>query len=195
MKKIALIGLETNEGAVILDELLAKEYVITAMAKNPFDLPGNPLIIACDGELKDVQVVVGHVKELDNDVLISGVHLESEDNPLQALKNLVSIAKKSAVKKLIFLGHSDEEKEGLNIPKEMEGILHDQDMKAINWIAVDYSSKKLLGTERGSYGISTDEELAEDIQKRAALSRKDFAKALVELINQDDFHRQKVTIY
>ncbi len=145
MKKIAIIGLETNEGAEILDELMVKDYVITAMAKNPFDLPGSPLIIACDGELKDVQVVVGHVKELENDVLISSVHLESEENPLQALKNLVSIAKKSSVKKLIFLGHSDEEKDGLDIPMEMEKILHDKDMKAINWIAVDYSSKKLKG--------------------------------------------------
>ncbi len=195
MRKIAILGLETSVGALILNELMAKDYVITAMAKNPFDLPGSPLIIACDGELKDVDVVSGHVRELENDVFISGLFIESEENPMEALKNLVKIAKKSAVKKLIFLGHSDDEKEGLDIPATMEELLHDKEMKSLDWIAVDYSSKKLQGRQKDGYGISTDLELLEDSGSREPLSMEGFAKAFIELINQDEFHHQKVTIY
>ncbi len=195
MKKIALIGLETKEGNEILNELMVKDYVITAMAKNPFDLPGSPLIIACDGELKDVQVVAGHVMELENDVLICGVHLESEENPSLALENLVSIAKKSAVKKLIFIGDMDREKEGLDIPKKMEEILHDREMKSLNWIAVNYSSKKLIGKQREGYEISTNQELGEGTESSNPLTLEGFAKALVELINQDEYHHQEVTVY
>lgn len=195
MKKIALIGLETNEGSEILNELMVQDYVITAMAKNPFDLPGSPLIIACDGELKDVDVVAGHAKELENDVLICGLHLESEENPLKSLENLVAIAKKSAVRKLIFLGHADEEKQSLNIALKMKEILHDEDMKSLNWIAVNYSSTKLQGIEKEGYGISVDGIMAKETGNYQILGRKDFARALVNLINQDEYHHQMVTMY
>ncbi|NLB19304.1 MAG: NAD(P)H-binding protein [Clostridium sp.] len=195
MRKIAIIGLETNEGAEILNELMAKDYVITAMAKDPFELPGSPLIIACDGQINDVDVVAGHVKELENDVLISGVHLGEEENPEKALENLVEIAKKSAVKKLIFLGSTDEEKIDLDIQELMDKKLHGLDEKVLSWIHVSRSSKKLKGTEKQGYGIDVDGFEHTSSENHEALSHKNFAKAVVELINQDEIHHQKITIY
>ena len=195
MRKIAIIGIETNEGAEILEELMAKDYVITAMAENPFDLPGSPLIIACDGQINDVDIVAGHVKELENDVLISGVHLGRENNPDKALENLVEMAKKSAVKKLIFLGYTDEEKNEWDTKKIMGEKLHDLDKKSLSWIQVHRSSKKLKGIEKEGYGISHDGLEDSSQENHKELTHKNFAKAVVELINQDDIHHEEVSIY
>lgn len=195
MRKIAIIGLETNEGSEILNELMAQDYVITAMAKDPFELPGSPLIIACDGQIDNVEVVAGHVKELENDVLISGVHLNQEENPGKALDNLIDIAKKSAVKKLIFLGATDEDKVDLNIQEKMDKKLHDLDDQALSWIHVSRSSKKLKGTAKQGYGINVDGFENTSSENHESLSHKNFAKAVVDLINQDEIHHQTITIY
>ncbi len=195
MRKIAIIGLETDEGAAILDELMAQDYVITAMAKDPFELPGSPLIIACDGQINDVDVVAGHVKELENDVLISGVHLAKEENPEKALENLVEIARKSAVKKLIFLGSIDGEELNFNIQELMDKMLHGLDGKALNWIHVSRSSVKLKGTEKQGYGVDVDGFENTSTENHEALSHKNFAKDFVDLINQEEIHHQNITIY
>lgn len=195
MKKIAIIGIETNEGAEILEELMAKDYVITAMAENPFDLPGSPLIIACDGQINDVDIVAGHVKELENDVLISGVHLGEEESPEKALENLVEIAKKSAVKKLIFLGYTDDKKNDWDAKKIMGEKLHDLDKKSLSWIQVHRSSKKLKGIEKEGYGISEDGTEDSSQENHMELTHKNFAKAVVELISQEDIHHQEISIY
>jgi putative NADH-flavin reductase len=73
MEKIAIIGATGKIGSRILMELIERSYVITAISRNAFDLPGSTLIIGCEGDVLDEKVISGHVMALENEVIISAI--------------------------------------------------------------------------------------------------------------------------
>ncbi|MGB4590588.1 MAG: NAD(P)H-binding protein [Clostridiaceae bacterium] len=214
MKKVAIIGATGMIGSRILMELIERDYVITAISRHPFDLPGSTNLIACEGDLMNKDIVTGHVLALENEVLISAIN--PDPNHLEdfkvAAENLVAIAKKSGVKKLITVGGAGSlltsegkmvmdsdgfkpewrpialaHKEALDVYKNMG------DFK-FTWINVSPANMISPDEKTGKYRIGLDEHLLMDSEGKSFISAEDFASAIVDLIPNDEIKNQRITI-
>ena len=214
MQKIAIIGATGMVGRRILMELFERSYVVTAISRNAAELPGSTLLIACEGDVMNDKVVAGHVSALENDVLISAISPDPDDMEsfLTATENLIKIAEKSGVKKLITVGgagsllmpdgrmlmDSDNfpeaykataliHKRALDIYKSLEG-------KKFNWINVSPAEFIEPDEKTGQYRIGTEDKLLMDENGRSYVSAEDFASAVVDLIKDEVIENQRITV-
>ncbi|MFH5834604.1 NAD(P)-dependent oxidoreductase [Proteiniclasticum sp. C24MP] len=214
MQKIAIIGATGMIGSRVLMELIERSYVITAISRHPFELPGSPQIIACDGDVMNEKVVSGHVLALENDVLISAISPDPDDleSFLTATENLIKIAEKSAVKKLITVGGAgslllpDGRKlmEREDFPEAVKPIseIHERALeiyknlqgKKFNWINISPAEIIEPDEKRGNYRFGTEEKLLLDNEGKSYITAEDFASAVVDLISDETIENQRVTV-
>lgn len=214
MKKIAIIGATGMIGSRILMELIERDYVITAISRNPFDLPGSTNLIACEGDLMNKDVVTGHVIALENEVLISVINPDPNhlDNFEIAAENLVTIAKQSGIKKLITIGGAGSlltsdgkmlmDSEGFNPDWRPIAVAHHKALDVyknmseykFTWINVSPAAMISPDEKTGRYRIGTDEHLLADSDSKSYISAEDFASAVVDLIPNDEIKNQRITI-
>ncbi|WP_294098186.1 NAD(P)-dependent oxidoreductase [Proteiniclasticum sp.] len=214
MEKIAILGATGQIGSRILMELIERSYVITAISRNAFDLPGSTLIIGCEGDIMNEKVISGHVMALENEVLISAISPDLNDleSFLTATENLIKVAEKAAVKKLITVGGagslllpdgrmlmekegfpdfvkpiSDIHKRALDIYKSLEG-------KKFDWINVSPAETIEADEKTGKYRIGADDRLLTDGEGKSFISMEDFASAVVDLIEDDTYKNQRITV-
>ncbi len=214
MQKIAIIGASGMIGSRILMELIERSYVVTAISEDPFELPGSPQIIACEGDLMNEKVVSGHVIALENEVLISTVGPDPNDleSFLTATENLVKVAEKAAVKKLITVGDAGGlllpdgtrlmDSEGF--PESMKPIseIHHRALelfknlqdKKFNWIIVSPAEIIEADEKLGNYRIGTDEKLLQDAEGKSYITAEDFASAVIDLIVDEKIENQRITV-
>lgn len=214
MKKIAIIGATGMIGSRILMELIERDYVITAISRHPFDLPGSTNLIACEGDLLNKDVVAGHVLALENEVLISAINPDPNhlDDFVIAAENLVTVAKQCGIKKLITIGGagslltSDDkmimDAEGFNPDwrpiaeahrKALDIYKNMSDFK-FTWINVSPAAMISPDEKTGIYRIGTDEHLLTDSEGNSYISAEDFASAVVDLIPNEEIKNQRITI-
>lgn len=214
MQKIAIIGATGMIGSRVLMELIERSYVITAISRHPFELPGSPQIIACDGDVMNEKVVSGHVLALENDVLISAISPDPNDleSFLTATENLIKIAEKSAVKKLITVGGAgslllpDGRKlmDREDFPESVKPIseIHERALdiyrslqgKKFNWINISPAETIEPDEKRGNYRFGTDDKLLQDGAGKSYITAEDFASAVVDLISDVSIENQRVTV-
>lgn len=214
MQKIAIIGATGMVGRRILMELFERSYVVTAISRNPSELPGSTLLIACEGDVLDDKVVAGHVLGLENDVLISAINPDPNDleSFLTATENLVKIAEKAGVKKLITVGGAgslllpdgrmlmesenfpEEYKATAMIHKRALDIYKNLEGKKFNWINVSPAAAIEPDEKTGRYRIVTDEKVVFDSEGKSFISAEDFASAVTDLIEDETIHNQRVSI-
>ncbi|MBO1266192.1 NAD(P)H-binding protein [Proteiniclasticum sp. SCR006] len=214
MQKIAIIGATGMIGSRVLMELIERSYVITAISRHPFELPGSPQIIACDGDVMNEKVVSGHVLALENDVLISAISPDPNDleSFLTATENLIKIAEKSAVKKLITVGGAgslllpDGRKlmDREDFPESVKAIskIHERALdiyrslqgKKFNWINISPAEIIEPDEKRGHYRFGTEDKLLQDEAGMSYITAEDFASAVVDLISDESIENQRVTV-
>ncbi|NCC78251.1 MAG: NAD-dependent epimerase/dehydratase family protein [Clostridia bacterium] len=214
MQKIAIIGATGMIGSRVLMELIERSYVITAISRHPFELPGSPQIIACDGDVMNEKVVSGHVLALENDVLISAISPDPNDleSFLTATENLIKIAEKSAVKKLITVGGAgslllpDGRKlmDREDFPESVKPIteIHERALdiyrslqgKKFNWINISPAETIEPDEKRGNYRFGTEDKLLQDGAGKSYITAEDFASAVVDLISDESIENQRVTV-
>lgn len=214
MQKVAIIGATGMIGRRILMELIERDHVITAISRHPFELPGSTNLIACYGDVMDASVVSGHVIALENEVLISAVNPDPNDleSFLTATENLIAVAEKAAVKKLITVGGAgsllledgrmlmesegfpeehkaiaDIHRRALEIYKKLEG-------KKFNWINVSPAAMIEPDEKTGVYRLGLDEKVLRDAEGRSFISAEDFASAVADLIEDEHIANQRVTV-
>jgi putative NADH-flavin reductase len=214
MEKIAIIGATGKIGSRILMELIERSYVITAISRNAFDLPGSTLIIGCEGDVLDEKVISGHVMALENEVIISAISPDPNnlESFLTATENLIKAAEKAGVKKLITVGGagslllpdgrmlmekedfpdfvkpiSEIHKRALDLYKNLEG-------NKFNWINVSPAEIIEPDEKTGKYRIGTDDKVLFDENGRSFISMEDFASAVVDLIENETIKNQRITV-
>lgn len=214
MEKIAIIGATGKIGSRILMELIERSYVITAISRNAFDLPGSTLIIGCEGDVLDEKVISGHVMALENEVIISAISPDPNnlESFLTATENLIKVAEKAGVKKLITVGGagslllpdgrmlmekedfpdfvkpiSEIHKRALDLYKNLEG-------NKFNWINVSPAEIIEPDEKTGKYRIGTDDKVLFDENGRSFISMEDFASAVVDLIENETIKNQRITV-
>lgn len=214
MEKIAIIGATGKIGSRILMELIERSYVITAISRNAFDLPGSTLIIGCEGDVLDEKVISGHVMALENEVIISAISPDPNnlESFLTATENLVKVAEKAGVKKLITVGGAGSlllpdgrmlmEKEGFpdfvkpisEIHKRALDLYKNLEGNKFNWINVSPAEIIEPDEKTGKYRIGTDDKVLFDENGRSFISMEDFASAVVDLIENETIKNQRITV-
>lgn len=214
MEKIAIIGATGKIGSRILMELIERSYVITAISRNAFDLPGSTLIIGCEGDVLDEKVISGHVMALENEVIISAISPDPNnlESFLTATENLIKVAEKAGVKKLITVGGAGSlllpdgrmlmEKEGFpdfvkpisEIHKRALDLYKNLEGNKFNWINVSPAEIIEPDEKTGKYRIGTDDKVLFDENGRSFISMEDFASAVVDLIEDETIKNQRITV-
>lgn len=214
MEKIAIIGATGKIGSRILMELIERSYVITAISRNAFDLPGSTLIIGCEGDILDEKVISGHVMALENEVIISAIspNPNNLESFLTATENLIKVAEKAGVKKLITVGGAGSlllpdgrmlmEKEGFpdfvkpisEIHKRALDLYKNLEGNKFNWINVSPAEIIEPDEKTGKYRIGTDDKVLFDENGRSFISMEDFASAVVDLIENETIKNQRITV-
>lgn len=214
MEKIAIIGATGKIGSRILMELIERSYVITAISRNAFDLPGSTLIIGCEGDILDEKVISGHVMALENEVIISAISPDPNnlESFLTATENLIKVAEKAGVKKLITVGGAGSlllpdgrmlmEKEGFpdfvkpisEIHKRALDLYKNLEGNKFNWINVSPAEIIEPDEKTGKYRIGTDDKVLFDENGRSFISMEDFASAVVDLIENETIKNQRITV-
>lgn len=214
MEKIAIIGATGKIGSRILMELIERSYVITAISRNAFDLPGSTLIIGCEGDVLDEKVISGHVMALENEVIISAISPDPNnlESFLTATENLIKVAEKAGVKKLITVGGAGSlllpdgrmlmEKEGFpdfvkpisEIHKRALDLYKNLEGNKFNWINVSPAEIIEPDEKTGKYRIGTDDKVLFDENGRSFISMEDFASAVVDLIENETIKNQRITV-
>jgi len=214
MEKVAIVGATGRIGSRILMELIDRNHVITAISRKAFDLPGSTLIIGCEGDVMDEKVLSGHVTALENEILISAIAPDPNniEGFLEATENLIKTAEKAAVKKLITVGGAgslllpdgrklmdqedfkEEWKEVARIHERALAIYKSLENKKFHWIQVSPSALIEADEKIGQYRVGTEEKLIMDEEGISRISMEDFASFVVDLIEDDTYKNQRLTI-
>lgn len=208
--KVGLVGATGMIGSRILDELAAREHLVAAIARNPSKVPGYTTVIACCGDIFKPDTILSHI--IDYDVLISALSpdLKDLDSFVEAQKNLVYIAEKSGVRKLIVIGGAGSLKnhsgsklmESPLFPESWKGVasVHERalqvyrDLKgqSFTWTSVSPAAMISPGERTGKYRLSLDETLVVDDNGNSSISAEDLAVLVVDLVENDAYRNMRL---
>jgi hypothetical protein len=208
--KVGLIGATGMIGSRILDELAAREHLVAAIARDPSKVPGYTTVIACFGDIFKPETVLSHI--LDYDVLISALapDLKDLDSFVEAQRNLVYIAEKSRVRKLIVIGGAGSLKNHSGsklmdsplFPESWKGVasVHERalqvykDLKgqSFTWTSVSPAAMISPGERTGKYRLSLDETLVVDDNGNSSISAEDIAVLVVDLVENDAYANMRL---
>lgn len=213
--KVALIGATGYVGSHILEELIHRNYEVTAIARHVDDIKDKQNVIA-------VQMDVMHDTSLGsalngNDVVISAFNAgwtnpEIYDDYLAGSRHILKELKETGIKRFIVIGGAgsllDENDNRLvddpNFPKEIKpGALAAADFYEIiqredelDWtflspaIEMNPSAK---GSRTGKYRTGTDHPVF-DHDGHSMISVEDLAVAIVDEIENKNFIKKRFTV-
>ncbi len=210
--KILLIGATGNIGQRILKESLNKGYEVTAMQRNPEELKtehSNLKIIK--GDLLNENVLPSLLKE--QDVIVSAISPLKGIEPFEkANQNLIAALQQQMGKRVIFVGGAgnSEVNPGLRamnsplmeqVPAEWKPdiyshgrVLDDIKKSGLNWTYFSPAMFVAAGDRTGKYRLGTTNLMIVDAKGESKISYEDYAKALVDEIENKQFVKQQFSI-
>lgn len=214
MKKIVLIGASGFVGSALLNEALNRGIEVTAVVRNP------ERVKISNSNLKIVKADVSSTDEIVNiakgsDAVISA-YSPGRSNPNiyeETLKNYPVIlegVKKAGVKRLLIVGGAGTlfVTPGLRlvdtgaIPAEMIGLVKSlgefylntlMDEKAIDWVFFSPAATIEQGERTGNYRLGKDDLIVDD-KGESKISVQDYAKAMIDELEQPKHHNERFTI-
>lgn len=214
MKKTALIGASGFVGSAILNELLSRGYEVEALVRNPENVrTDNPLVSVKKIDVADKDALTDTLKGYETVISAYNPGWSNPDIYNLTLKNYPAIlqaAKKAGVKRLLIVGGAGTLfcAPGLRvvdsgaIPLEiMDGVkslgefylntLNNE--KAIDWVFFSPAGSLEPGEATGSYRLGKDD-LIVDSEGKSHISVGDYAKAMVDELENQKYHRERFTI-
>jgi hypothetical protein len=209
--KVALIGATGNVGSRILNELLMRGHKITAIARNPDNVPAGPNVTAMAGDEDDPERLAGILR--GHDAVIRAVRFLSKDP-----ENILNAVKAAGVSRFICVGGAA----GLYLPGTTtklidSGVIPEQflpeptagvaflerlrEEKALEWTflapsAMTFSNDPVYGKGKGGrtgkFRIGDDELLVAE-NGESTISYEDYAVALVDELEQGKYIRRRFT--
>jgi putative NADH-flavin reductase len=212
--KVALVGASGFVGKSVLNELLQKGHLVTAIARDLKDLaPRNGLTIV-EGDATDVEVFADIIK--GNDAVVSAFNAgwtnpDLYDDFLKGSKAIQAGVKKAGIKRLLVVGGAGslyidgrqlvdspefpaDWKAGASAARDYLNEL--QSEKELDWVFVSPAIEMhpgTSGTRRGSYRIGGDNPVF-DQNGRSVISVEDLAAAIVEELENHKYSRQRITV-
>ena len=198
---VALIGATGNAGSRILDELTRRGHAVTAIVRNPDQVPARPDVTAQRGDVFDqaalARLLTGH------DAAISSVKFTASDP-----HKLVEAVRASGVKRYLVVGGAGslETAPGVklidlpNFPSEYKAeaaagaafldLLRQE--RDLNWTFLSPSAMFVPGERTGKFQLGKDQLLANE--QGSSISFEDFAVALVDELENPAHSRQRFTV-
>ena len=213
-EKVALIGASGFVGTAILNELLNRGNVVTAIVRN------SEKITSCNANLKVVKADVSDVNAVaaackGNDVVISAYN-SGWTNPNiyeETLKNyplILKAVKQAGIKRLLCVGGAGTLfcAPGLRvvdsgaIPAEIMGGVKSLgefylntlcNEKETDWVFFSPAGTLEPGQRTGKFRLGKDD-LIVDENGKSHISVEDYAVAMVDEMEQEKHHRERFTI-
>jgi putative NADH-flavin reductase len=199
---IALIGATGNAGSRLLAELLRRGHTVTALARNPSQVPPQPNITAKRADVADVTglsaLLAGH------DAVISAVPFRGSDP-----KILISAVKAAGVPRYFVVGGAGslEVAPGLRLvdapgfPAEhREEALRGGDFldtlraeTELDWTFLSPSAHFVPGARTEKFRLGGDVLLADE-KGESSISFEDFAVAMVDELERPAHSRRRFTV-
>lgn len=214
MKKVALIGASGFIGSQLVKELLSRGYQVTAIARSADKIKND------DKNLKVVSADVFDTDKLaevlkNNDAVISAynpgwTNPNIYDDTIKGYQSIIEAVKKAGIKRLQAVGGAgsllvapgktvvdsgaipDEILPGV---KALALVLKDQFLpeKELDWVFFSPAGTIEPGERTGKYRLGLDNLITDD-QGNSKISVQDYAKAMVDELENPKHHQQRFTI-
>lgn len=214
MKKTALIGASGFVGSAILKELLSRGYHVEALLRNPENVKvENTRLTVKKVDVADTKALASDLKGYDT---VISAYNPGWTNPdiynltLQNYPRIVEAAKEAGVKRLLIVGGAGTLfcAPGLRvvdsgvIPAEiMDGVkslgkfyldtLNNE--KSIDWVFFSPAGSLEPGEATGTYRLGKDD-LIVDNEGKSRITVGDYAKAMVDELENPSHHQERFTI-
>jgi Putative NADH-flavin reductase len=198
---VALIGATGNAGSRILAELANRGHSVTAIVRNPDQVPSLPGVTATKGDANDQTGLATLLK--GHDAVISSVMFIASDPA-----KLIGAVQASGVKRYLVVGGAGslEVAPGLKVvdtpdfPAEYkaEALAGGVFLEALrgtdnlDWTFLSPSAVFGPGERTGKFRLGTDQLLVND--KGSSISFEDYAIALVDELEKPAHVRQRFTV-
>ncbi|MXO32607.1 NAD(P)-dependent oxidoreductase [Apibacter sp. B2912] len=214
MKKVALIGASGFIGSQLVKELLSRGYQVTAIVRSADKIKND------DKNLKVVSADVFNTDKLaevlkNNDAVISAynpgwTNPNIYDDTIKGYQSIIEAVKKAGIKRLQAVGGAgsllvapgktvvdsgaipDEILPGV---KALALVLKDQFLpeKELDWVFFSPAGTIEPGERTGKYRLGLDNLITDD-QGNSKISVQDYAKAMVDELENPKHHQQRFTI-
>ena len=198
---VALIGATGNAGSRILAELANRGHSVTAIVRNPDQVPSLPGVTATKGDANDQAGLADLLK--GHDAVISSVMFIASDPA-----TLIGAVQASGVKRYLVVGGAGslEVAPGLKVvdtpdfPAEYKaeatagGVFLDalRGTDDLDWTFLSPSAMFVSGDRTGTFRLGTDQLLVND--EGSSISFEDYAIALVDELEKPVHVRQRFTV-
>lgn len=214
MKKVALIGASGFIGSQLVKELLSRGYQVTAIVRSADKIKND------DKNLKVVSADVFNTDKLaevlkNNDAVISAynpgwTNPNIYDDTIKGYQSIIEAVKNAGIKRLQAVGGAgsllvapgktvvdsgaipDEILPGV---KALALVLKDQFLpeKELDWVFFSPAGTIEPGERTGKYRLGLDNLITDD-QGNSKISVQDYAKAMVDELENPKHHQQRFTI-
>jgi putative NADH-flavin reductase len=210
--KVALIGASGFIGSFILSEALNRGHDVTAIVRNPGNLPKHKNLIARKGDVLNEQdlahLIAGH------DAVISAYN-PGWENPdiyqiqIKGTHAIINAVKKAHLKRLLMVGGAGslyvepgiqfvdtpkfpkQFKEGALATREALNILKKEEQ--LEWSFLCPSASLASGKRTGKFKLGTDQ-LIVDTKGNSRISTQDYAIALIDELENPRHIRMRFTV-
>ena len=214
MKKIVLIGASGFVGSAILNEALNRGIKVTAVVRNPENVKiSNPDVTIVKADVSDADKVAELCKGAD---AVISAYNPGWTNPdiyhltLKVYPQILADAKKAGIKRLLIVGGAGTlfVAPGLRvvdsgaIPAEiMDGVKSLGEFylntlmneKDIDWVFFSPAGSLEPGERTGNYRLGKDDLIVND-KGESKISVQDYAKAMVDELEDPAHHNERFTI-
>ncbi len=204
--KVVLIGATGKSGRRILSELIARGHGVTAVARNPVDLPAGIKIHRDD--LSSADKIAAIIKGADAVVSAYAPPQDDTDQLIAVTERQIEAVKKAGNPRLIVVGGAGSLEVAPGVPLLKSGHLPDPwlpiatshekalrllEKSDINWTYFSPAAFFEPGERTGKFRLGK-RNLVADEKGNSRISLEDYAIALVDELEKPAHERQQFTI-
>ncbi len=198
---IAIIGATGNIGSRILDEALRRGHKVTAVTRDPKKLEPRRGVTIRAGSTSDAPALTRTLK--GHDAVIVSVKWNEND-----VGRVINVIRKSGVRRCLFVVGAGSllRKDGRTHLEHMAGrgvqpptskpaslaLEAIQKVADLDWTAISPAASIQPGERTGKFRLGLDQ-LIEDDEGHSAISREDFAVAILDEIEKPKHIRKRFT--
>jgi len=204
--KVVLIGATGKSGSRILSELIARGHTVTAVARNPLDLPTG--IKTQRDDLSDVNKIAAIIKGADAVISAYAPPQDDTDQLISVTARQIEAVKKAGEPRLIVVGGAGslEVAPGVSLLKSghlpeawvpiatsHEKALRLLEASDIDWTYFSPAAFFEAGERTGKFRLGK-RNLVADEKGNSRISLEDYAIALVDELEKPAHQRQQFTV-
>ncbi|MCD8179151.1 MAG: NAD(P)H-binding protein [Tannerellaceae bacterium] len=214
MKNVVLIGASGFVGSAILDELLGRGYQVTAIVRNPDKITvKSPNLQVVKADASDTATITAVSKGKEAVISAYNPGWKNPDiyaETLDVYPKIVEAVKEAGVKRLQIVGGAGTLFVAPGVRVMDSGVIPDEIMGGVKSLGAFYlntltkekdidlvffspAGSFVPGERTGEYRLGKDD-LIVDANGKSTISVQDYAKAMVDELEQQNHHQERFTI-